>query len=97
MAKAKKASTTKVTPKAAADLSKRAEATQKPVPVTISDQPQGDHTHLATPSEEQDMRKAATSDAARKAAIAAGKKDPLEKWGDPNAAPDSVRRAAMGG
>jgi hypothetical protein len=43
------------------------------------------------------MRKAATSDAARKAAIAAGKKDPLEKWGDPNAAPDSVRRAAMGG
>lgn len=55
------------------------------------------HTHLANQTEEAKMRRAATSPAARKAALDAGKKDPLEKWGDPDAAPDAVRRAAFGG
>src|SRR5690242_7007097 len=55
------------------------------------------HTELATPSDEAKMRKAATSPSAVKAALEAGKKDPIEKWGDPDAKPDMVRRAAMGG
>lgn len=53
-------------------------------------------THLASVDEETKMRRAATSPAARKAALEAGKKDPLEKFGDPDAAPDQVRRAVFG-
>jgi membrane protease subunit (stomatin/prohibitin family) len=53
-------------------------------------------THIASADEEAAMRKAATSPAARKAALEAGKKDPLEKFGDPDAEPDQVRRAVFG-
>jgi membrane protease subunit (stomatin/prohibitin family) len=53
-------------------------------------------THLANADEEAAMRRAATSPAARKAALEAGKKDPLEKFGDPDAEPDQVRRAVFG-
>lgn len=55
-----------------------------------------DGVHLATADEELAMRREATSPAARKAALEAGKKDPLEKFGDPDVAPDQVRRAAFG-
>jgi hypothetical protein len=105
---AKKATTVK--PKAAADLaakaseSRRADAADlngaKATAKTLVDQVQAedDGVDLATASEEAKMRKAATSPAARKAALAAGKKDPLEKWGDPDAnlAEIGGRRAAFG-
>jgi hypothetical protein len=60
--------------------------------------PEGAHVDLATPAEEAAMRKDATSPAARKAALAAGKKDPLEKWGpnNPNTGLETQRRAVFG-
>jgi hypothetical protein len=91
MAKATRAASTKASTTKAATAKANSDTT------VSRTEPEGAHTDLATPNEEAKMRKAATSDAARKAALDAGKKDPLEKWGDPAAAPDSVRRAAFGG
>lgn len=93
---------TTVKPKAAADLAAKAPAARltgaKATAKTLVDQveAEGEGTHLASANEEDAMRKAATSPAARKAALDAGKKDPIEKWGDPDAKPDQARRAAFG-
>jgi hypothetical protein len=49
---------------------------------------------ISTAEQEAAMRKEATSPAAVKAALAAGKKNPIEKYGDPDAEP--VTGAARG-
>lgn len=61
-------------------------------------EPQGDHTHLATPGEEDAQRAAATKPAAVKQALKEGKKDPIAKFGDPDADPveTTARRANFG-
>lgn len=61
-------------------------------------EPEGEHTHLATPAEEDAAREAATKPAAVKKALADGKKDPIAKFGDPDADPvaTAARRAAFG-
>jgi hypothetical protein len=99
---------TTVRPKAAADLAARAQRTAgtearvtqrasnaKETAKALIDQVDTaeEGTHLANADEETAMRRAAVSPAARKAALDAGKKDPLEKWGDPDATPDQARRA----
>lgn len=89
--------TTKAAPKAAtADAAELApaKATAKVLVDQVAAADEG--VHLATADEEAEMRRAATSPAARKAALDAGKKDPLEKFGDPDAEPDQVRRAVFG-
>jgi hypothetical protein len=90
----------KATPKkaAAAKPAPAATATTKkePIAVKLVDEPAGDHTRLATPTDEEKMRRDAAKPSVRKAALDAGKKDPLEKWGDPDAKPDQVRRATAG-
>lgn len=102
---------TTVKPKAAADLAAKAQRTAgtearetqrasnaKETAKALIDQVEtaDEGTHLASANEEDAMRKAATSPSVRKAALDAGKKDPIEKWGDPDATPDQVRRAAFG-
>lgn len=61
-------------------------------------QPQGEPTHLATPAEETAQRKEATKPVAVKEAIKDGKKDPIAKFGDPDADPveTAARRAVFG-
>jgi len=59
-------------------------------------------TQIASADAEEAMRKEATSPKAVKEAIEAGKKDPIQKWGDPklsdeDAAAGAVRRSAFGG
>jgi hypothetical protein len=91
---AKKASTSK----AATTASRSSATTTRAAPA----QPEGEHTDLATPQEADKMKADALKPAARKAAIADGKKDPLAKYGPPDAHPDTdpaataARRAAFG-
>lgn len=63
----------------------------------VAAEPQGDHTHLATPAEADKMRKDATKPAAKEAAKT-GAKDPIAKFGDPDADPAEMatRRANFG-
>lgn len=78
------------------DAERGAKATAK----SLIDQVKEDQVdvHLANPSEEEAMRREATSPAAVKKALAEGKKNPIEKWGDPDANPDEIgARRAMGG
>jgi hypothetical protein len=91
----KKASKPSATKSASATKSPTS-AGQEPLKVQLVDEPAGDHTRLATADAEKDMRREAISPKARKEALAAGKKDPLEKWGDPDQAPDPLRRAVLG-
>lgn len=61
-------------------------------------EPEGENVDLMTPAEEDKMRAAATKPAAVKAALAEGKKDPIEKFGDPDAdqVHTAIRRANFG-
>lgn len=61
-------------------------------------EPEGEHVDLMTPAEETKMREQATKPAAVKAALAEGKKDPIAKFGDPDAdqADGAARRANFG-
>lgn len=101
--------TTTVKPKSAADLAAKVTAgtearetqrasTAKETAKALIDQVDtaAEGTHLANADEEAAMRRAAIAPAARKAALDAGKKDPLEKYGDPDVAPDQARRTAIG-
>lgn len=65
---------------------------------TNTAEPQGDHVDLMTPAEEDKMREQATKPAAVKKALAEGKKDPIEKFGDPDAdqVHTAIRRANFG-
>lgn len=82
----RKAATTK--PKSAARIGDKAANTA---------QPEGEHTHLATPTEEAQMRKEATKSDAVKQALAEGKKDPIAKWGENNPNQEiATRRANFG-
>lgn len=68
----------------------------------VQDDANADRTSIATADAEEAMRKEATSASARKEALAAGKKDPYLKWGDPKAAEEdaegiAARRTAFGG
>jgi hypothetical protein len=81
-------------------MAKKATSTKKAARTTrqASAEPQGDHKHLATPEEEDKAREAATKPAAVKQALSEGKKDPIAKFGDPDADPVeiAVRRANFG-
>lgn len=76
---------TTVKPKAAADLAAKAPAARltgaKATAKTLVDQ-------VANEGEGTHLASANEEDA--------GKKDPIEKWGDPDAKPDQARRAAFG-
>ena len=95
MAKKATKSTAKAAPKAAATPK-----APKPENTTrqASAEPEGEHTHLATPAEDEAQRRAATKPAAVKQAVKEGKKDPIAKFGDPDADPveTAVRRANFG-
>jgi hypothetical protein len=61
-------------------------------------EPDGTPAPLATPEQETAMREAATKPAAVKEAAKTGKKDPIAKFGDPDADPVEMtaRRAVFG-
>lgn len=95
MAKASPRSTTTTKANTASKRStSRAAARAKPA----ATEPQGDDTHLMSADEETKMRETAVKPAAIKEGTKKGAKDPIAKYGDPDADPaeTAVRRAVFG-